>query len=55
MTIIEAKNGTERRKVKMRNFLLNYLRYRDSNQIMIYIDCNRIKGYFDLKIRIQSL
>ena len=28
----------------MRHFLLNYLRYRDSNQIMIYIDFNRIKG-----------
>ena len=26
----------------MRNFLLNYLHYRDSNRIIIYIDCNRI-------------
>ena len=32
----------------MRNFLLNYLRYQDSNQILIYIDYNRIKGSFDL-------
>ena len=31
----------------MRNFLLNYLSYRDFNQIMIYIDCNRTKGSFD--------
>ena len=31
----------------MRNFLLNYMRYQDSNQIMIYLDCNRIKGSFD--------
>ena len=30
----------------MRNFLLNYMRYRDSIQILIYIDCNRIKGAF---------
>ena len=27
--------------------LLNYLRYRDSDQIFIYIDCNCIKGSFD--------
>ena len=33
--------------VKMGNFLLNYLRYRDSYQIMIYIDYNRFKGSFD--------
>ena len=24
-----------------------YLRYRGSNQIMIYVDCNRSKGSFD--------
>ena len=24
-----------------------YLHYRDSNKIMIYIDCNRLKGSFD--------
>ena len=33
----------------MRNFLLDYLRYRNSNQILIYIDCNRIPGSFDLE------
>ena len=32
---------------KMRNFLLNNLRYRDIKQIMIYKDCNRIKGSFE--------
>ena len=31
----------------MRNFLLNHLPYSGSNQIMIYIDCNRIKGSLD--------
>ena len=31
----------------MRNFLLDYLRYRDSNQIMIFTDCNLIKGSFE--------
>ena len=41
------KNRTKRKKVKMRNFLLNYLRYRYSDQITIYINCNRIKGSFD--------
>ena len=40
LSIIRAKL----RKVKMRNFLLGYLRYRGSNQIIIYTDCNRIKG-----------
>ena len=44
------KNRTKRRKVKMRNFLLNYY----SDQIIIYIDCNRIEGSF-FKIRIQAL
>ena len=44
LAIIEAKMG---QKGRMRNFLLYYLYYRDSNQIMIYIDCNRIKGSFD--------
>ena len=45
----------------MRNFFLNYLRYRDSNQIMIAIDYNRVNGSFDqslkghFKIRIQAL
>ena len=28
----------------MLNLLLNYLRYWDSNIIINYIDCNRIKG-----------
>ena len=49
-TIIGANmglNGTKRKKVKTRDLLLNYLCYRDSNQIMLYISCNRIKGYFD--------
>ena len=41
------KNGTKRKKVKTRNFLLNYLRYRYSDQITVYLDCNRIKGSFD--------
>ena len=31
----------------MRNFFKNYLRYRDTEQIIIYIDCNRIEGSFD--------
>ena len=31
----------------MRNFLLNYLAYRGSNQISIYTDCNRVKGTID--------
>ena len=31
-------------KVKMRNLLLNYLRYQDSNKIIVYIDSNCIKG-----------
>ena len=31
--------------VKMRNLLLDYLRYRGSNQIIIYTDCNRIKCF----------
>ena len=42
-----CKNGTKRKKVKMRNFLLNYLRYRKSDQIIIYIYCNRIRSSFD--------
>ena len=25
-------------------FIINYLFYRDSNQITIYMDCNHIKG-----------
>ena len=27
--------------------LLYYLRYRDSNKIMVYVDCNPLKGSFD--------
>ena len=38
---------------KMRNFLLNYLHYWDSNQIIIYIDCNHIKGFL-LRITLKS-
>ena len=30
----------------MHIFLSNYLRYRDSNQIIIYIDCKRDKRFF---------
>ena len=44
-----SKNGTKRQKVKMHNFLLDCLRYWDNNQIMIYTDCNRIKGSFDIE------
>ena len=43
MSIIVAKKGAKRHKIKMRNFLLEFLRYRDSNQIMIYTDFIRIK------------
>ena len=42
----------------MRNFLLNDLRYRYSDQILIYIDCNRIKFLLierHFKIRLQGL
>ena len=42
----------------MRNFLLDSLRYRDSNQCLVNADCNRINGSFDkihLKVRIQAL
>ena len=46
MTIIFGKMGQKKKKVKMRNFLLNYLRYRDSNSIIIHKDCNRIKMFF---------
>ena len=38
---------SKRKKAKMGIVLLKCLWYRDSNQIMIYIDCNRIKGSFD--------
>ena len=57
MTIIEAKIVIaivlkvlllkSHFNVKMHNFLFTFLRYRDSNQIMIFKDCNRIKGSFD--------
>ena len=39
--------GQNGMNVKMRNFFLDYLRARDSNKIMVYMDCNRIKGSFD--------
>ena len=42
-----CKIGTKRTKVKMRNLLLNYLRYGYWDQIIFYKDCNRIKGFFD--------
>ena len=42
-----SENWTKRKKVKMHNFLLNYMSYRESNKIIIYIDCNRFKGSFD--------
>ena len=46
MSIIEAK--IEQTEEGQRNFIYNniYL-YRGSNQIIIFIDCNRIKGSFD--------
>ena len=47
MTIIEVKLEQMVELVKMRNCFLNYLRYRDSNQILIDIDCNHIIGSFD--------
>ena len=47
LTIIEVKMGQNERRSKFATFLLNYLRYRDSSQIMFYIDFNRIKGSFD--------
>ena len=34
----------------MRNILLHYLRYLGSNNIMIYVDYNRIKGSFKLRV-----
>ena len=34
--IIEAKMGQNGRRSNLRNFLLKYLRYRDSNQIITY-------------------
>ena len=43
LSIIRAKL----RKVKMRNFLLGYLRYRGSNKNMNFTDCNRTEGSFD--------
>ena len=38
----------------MRHFILIYLSYRGSNQIIIYINCNRIKGSFDLELRVHK-
>ena len=46
MTIIEAKMGKNGRRSNAQ-FLLNYLRYRDSNKIIMYIERNRIKSSFD--------
>ena len=34
------KNWTKRKKAKMCNLLINYLRYRNSNQTIVYIDFN---------------
>ena len=42
LTIIEAK---------MR---LNYLRYRASNKIIIYINCDCIEGYFDEQTHLNT-
>ena len=42
-----GKNGTKRQKIKMRNFFKNCLRYQGLNQIIIYTDCNRVKGSLD--------
>ena len=58
MAIIKAKMGQHGKKVKIRNFLVNYMRYRDSNHIIVYEDCNCIKLLLiksHLKIPIQSL
>ena len=45
MKIIFGKMG-QNGKVKFRNLLLNYLRYRYSDQIIIDKECNRIKVSF---------
>ena len=47
LTIIEAKMVQIGRRSKCATFLNNYLCYRDSYQIMIYIDCIRTKGSLD--------
>ena len=47
MAIIVAKMGKNGRRSKGSTFLLKYQRYRDSNQIIIYTVCNRIKSSFD--------
>ena len=46
MTIIEAKmeQTTEGQYTQL---FLDYLCFRDSNQIMIHTDCSRISGSFD--------
>ena len=38
--------GQNDKSLKQRNFLLDYLRDGNSNQISIYADCKRIKGSF---------
>ena len=42
----QSKNGRNQ-QVKMRNFVLSYLRYRESNQIKSYTNYNGIKGSSD--------
>ena len=45
MTIIKAKTG-QNGEGQIAQHLFTYLRYRDSNQIMISLDYNRIQGSF---------
>ena len=48
LTIIEAKMDKTLDKSEVcLNFLLNYPCFRDSNKIMMYKDCNHIKGSLD--------
>ena len=48
--ISEFEKNVKVKVVKMRNFLSDYLRYRDSNQTMVCIDCNRSKSYFKTEL-----
>ena len=43
MTIFVAKMSQDGKEGQMRNFLLYYLRYRNSNEIKIYLDCNHTR------------
>ena len=50
MVIIESKR--DKTKDCQNAHFFYYLRYRDSNQIIIYIDCNRLKVLF-IKITLK--